>query len=219
MKARKRRRSPKRLHRLKLKLMLFLFILCVFAVLCIFIFIIDKKADPIILDMAEDKAKNVAMQAINDSVSEAIKWDEDSYKDMVDYSFDEDGNIISVTTNVNETNTLEGNVLDGVSKRINNSSRCPIYIPIGTLLGSDLLTGRGPNLVFYISMSGSARSGIENLFESTGINQTRHQIQIKVEADISIVMANKRTSTSVDNSVVIGETIIVGKIPEKYVRQ
>lgn len=219
MKARKIRRSPKRLHRLKLKILLFLFILCVFAVLCIFIFIIDKKADPIILDMAEDKAKNVAMQAINDSVSEAIKWDDDSYKHMVDYRFDEDGNIISVTTNVNETNTLEGNVLDGVSKRINDSSRCPIYIPIGTLLGSDLLTGRGPNLVFYISMSGSARSGIENLFESTGINQTRHQIQIKVEADISIVMANKRTSTSVDNSVVIGETIIVGKIPEKYVRQ
>ncbi len=210
---------PRRTRRSKIKILLFLFLLCILLTLAGFIVVIDRKADPIILDMAEDKAKNVAMQAINESVSDAIKWNDDSYKDMVDYRFDEEGNIISVTTNVNETNTLEGNVLDGVTKRIENSSRCPIYIPIGTLLGSDLLTGRGPSLVFYISLSGSASSGIENLFESTGINQTRHQIQIRVEADISIVMANRRTSTSVDNSIVIGETIIVGKIPEKYVKQ
>ncbi len=220
MKRRKKiRRSTKRRHS-KWETLILIFIFCLIATCGFFIYIIDLKADPIILDMAEDKAKNVAMQAINDSVTAAMaSWDENSYKKMVVYRFDEDGNIISATTNVNETNTLEGNVLDGVAKRIDNASRCPIYIPIGTLLGSDLLTGRGPSLVFYISLSGSARSGIENLFESTGINQTRHQIQIKVEADISIVMANRRASTSVENSVVIGETIIVGKIPEKYVKQ
>ncbi len=216
MKMTTKRRVPQRKRRSKFKTLLFLFFLCLLLTLAGFIMIIDRKADPIILDMAEDKAKNVAMQAINDSVSDAIKWDDDGYKDIVDYRFDAEGNIISVSTNVNETNTLEGNVLDGVTKRIDNSARCPIYIPIGTLLGSDLLTGRGPSLVFYISLSGSARSSIENLFESTGINQTRHQIQIKVEADLSIVMANRRTSTSVDNSIVIGETIIVGEIPEKY---
>ncbi len=193
--------------------------ICAAIMFAIVTLLIDARAAPVIHDMAEDKAKNVAMQAINDSVSAVIDAKEESYKELVDYRYDDEGNIISVNTNINLTNAIEGAILDGVVKRIDQASRCPISVPVGTLFGSDLLTGRGPSITFYISLSGNASSGIENLFESTGINQSRHQIQIRVQADISIVMATKRANTSVENTIVIGETIIVGQIPESYVRQ
>lgn len=199
------------------KILFSLFFLVIF--LGIAAFFVELKSSSVIYAMAEDKAKSVAIQAINNSVSDVIDGKDEIYKELVDYRYDDEGNIISVNTNINLTNAVEGAILDGVAKRIDAASRYPIEIPAGTLTGSDLLTGRGPKITFYINLSGNARSSIENLFESTGINQTRHQIQIRFEVDVSIVMSGKHFGATVENTVVIGETIIVGKIPESYVRQ
>ncbi len=198
---------------------LFVIIFSLFLSLAVTALFVEIKSPSIIYAMAEDKAKSIAIQAINNSVSDVIDGKDEIYKELVDYRYDDEGNIISVNTNINLTNAVEGMILDGIVKRIDAASRCPIKIPMGTLTGSDLLTGRGPKITFYISLSGNARSTIENLFESTGINQTRHQIQIRFEIDVSIVMSGKHFGTTVENTVVIGETIIVGKIPESYVRQ
>ncbi len=219
MKIRKRRYARIKRYRSALEKKIIFMLICFLIICAVFTLLIDAKAAPVLYSVAENKAKNVAAQAINDSVSEAIEWDEENCEELVNYRFDGDGNIISVSTNVNLANALEGAVLDGVVKRIDEVSRCAVTIPVGTLLGIDLLTGRGPHLTFYISLSGNASSGIENLFESSGINQTRHQIQIRVRADINIVLAGKNLSTSVENTIIIGETIIVGNIPEAYVRQ
>ena len=203
--------------RFKIKKFLLLFFL--FSALLSIAFFIELKAPSIIYAMAEDKAKSIAIQAINNSVGEVIDGTEEMYKELVDYRYDDEGNIISVNTNINLTNTVEGLILDSIAKKIDESSRCAINIPAGTLTGSDILTGRGPPITFYINLTGNASSTIENLFESTGINQTRHQIQIRFEIDMSIVMSGKHSGVTVESTVVIGETIIVGRIPESYVRQ
>lgn len=215
---RKRFRKAKRhrAHRSRSLIFLSFLLTSILAVIALFV---EAKSPSIIYAMAEDKAKSVAIQAINNSVSEVIDGKDESYKELVDYRYDDEGNIISVNTNINLTNAVEGAILDSVARKIDESSRCAIKIPVGTLTGSDLLTGRGPGLTFYINLSGNARSTIENLFESTGINQTRHQIQVKIEIDMSIVMSGRHFGATVESTVVIGETIIVGKIPESYVRQ
>lgn len=213
----KRHRIPVKRRRKRNNLLIFF---CFFFI-CFLIFValfVETKSPSIIYAMAEDKAKSVAIQAINNSVGEVIDGKEESYKELVDYRYDDEGNIISINTNINLTNAVEGAILDRVAQEIDESSRCAIKIPVGTLTGSDLLTGRGPKLTFYINLSGNARSSIENLFEGTGINQTRHQIQIKIEIDMSIVMSGRHFGATVENTVVIGETIIVGKIPETYGR-
>ncbi len=197
----------------------FISVFFLFFLLLSIAFFIEIKAPSIIYAMAEDKAKSIAIQAINNSVGEVIDGKDEIYKELVDYRYDDDGNIISVNTNINLTNTVEGLILDSIAKKIDQASRCAIKIPAGTLTGSDILTGRGPPVTFYINLSGNAKSSIENLFESTGINQTRHQIQIRFEIDMSIVMSGKHSGVTVENTVVIGETIIVGRIPESYVRQ
>ncbi len=204
--ARKRKRS-------------FLLIFFVVFPLVLAAFFVESKAPSIIYAMAEDKAKTIAIQAINNAVSEVLDKNKDICNNLVIFTYDEEGNIISADTNTTLTNTVEGLILDGVVSRIDSSSRYPIKIPVGTLTGSDLLTGRGPPLTFYINLTSNAKSSTENLFESSGINQTRHQIQIHFQVDVSIVMSGKHFGATVENTVVIGETIIVGKIPDAYVRQ
>lgn len=218
---RKNRRRFRRMKRYRssLEKKICFLLLCVLIITTIFALLVDAQASPILHAMAIDKAKNVAIQAINDSVGQVINSENEIFDKLVNYRYDSQGNIISIDTNTDFTNAVEGKILDGVIKRIDDASRCPVKVPLGTLTSSDLFIGRGPSIKFYISLSGNAQSGIENIFESTGINQSRHQIQIKIEADINIIMSGKKLSTSVENTIVIGETIIVGKIPESYVRQ
>lgn len=214
----KRFRRMKR-YRSKLEKKICFIALCSVILMIIFALLIEAKSSQVLYSMAVDKAKNVAIQAINDSVGQVINSENEIFDKLVNYRYDSQGNIISIDTNTDFTNAVEGQILDGVIKRIDSSSRCPVKVPLGTLSSGDLFIGRGPSITFYISLSGNARSGIENIFESTGINQSRHQIQIKIEADLNIIMSGKKMTASVENTIVIGETIIVGKIPESYVRQ
>ena len=214
----------KTLVKIKKTQLIFFRIIILIALLCsvvvaVFAFFVDKNVSEVLNTISTNKAKNVATQAINDSVSAVIDSDKKNYETLVEYSYDSEGNIIAVNTNINQTNAIEGAILDSVVQRIDSASRCPVSVPIGTLIGSDLLIGRGPAITFYISLSANARSGIENIFESTGINQSRHQIQVKIEVDISILLSGKHMKTSVENIIIIGETIIVGQIPESYVKQ
>ncbi len=214
----KRFRRMKR-YRSKLEKKICFTALCILIIITIFALLVDAKSSQVLYAMAIDKAKNVAIQAINDSVGQVINSENEIFDNLVNYRYDSQGNIISIDTNTDFTNSIEGDILDGVIKKIDASSRCPVKVPLGTLTSSDLFIGRGPSITFYISLSGNARSGIENIFESTGINQSRHQIQIKIEADLNIIMSGKKMTASVENTIVIGETIIVGRIPESYVRQ
>jgi hypothetical protein len=80
----------------------------------------------------------------------------------------------------------------------------------------DIFTGRGPRLTFVISLSGSASTDIVNEFHTAGINQTRHLMILNVKTKIYIIMQSGNITAETENSIVIAETVIVGKVPEIY---
>ena len=94
---------------------------------------IEIKAPAVIYAMAEDRAKTIAVQAINNAVGDVFNDESDLCQNLVTLNFDEEGNIISADTNTALTNAVEGLILDGVVSRIDSASRYPIKIPLGTL--------------------------------------------------------------------------------------
>ena len=63
---------------------------------------------------------------------------------------------------------------------------------------------------------GSTTASFRNTFGSAGINQTRHQILLDVQVNMSILLPGFRTSTKVNNEISVAETVIVGSVPENY---
>ena len=55
-------------------------------------------------------------------------------------------------------------------------------------------------------------------FESVGINHTKHSIYLNVIADISIVMPSKTQNFAVTTQILVGESVIVGSIPDTYLQ-
>ena len=91
-----------------------------------------------------------------------------------------------------------------------------LEIPIGNLLGSSLLLGRGPDIPVDITMLSSSRVDFKNELVSAGINQTKHQMKLDVVIDIDVIMPWRTVSTQVVSEILIAETVIVGQVPQTY---
>ena len=131
---------------------------------------------------------------ISEVVNEIMQDENLSYGSLVVVEKNESGEITSVQTNILKMNKLKAEISTKIAERIQSIDRSKMKIPLGTVLGSDLLSGRGPNIKVYFSLSGDVTTEIINNFDSAGINQTRHQILLDITTDIYIVLPGGKTS-------------------------
>lgn len=207
-----------RLNRRKKRRKLFIAVMLVFvpvAMLAVFIGF-EIRITPVITAMAESRARNIATETVNDAVKKVLCDGNFSYDNLVDVTRDEKGQITSVTVDSIGTNTLCSAIRGEIVDSLASLGEKQVSIPIGTLTGIDILTGRGPRLNITIALSGSATTDITNQFQTAGINQTRHQMIMNIRTKIFIIMQSGNISTEIDNSIVVAETVIVGQVPEIY---
>lgn len=164
--------------------------------------------------MSEFTAKNAAASAILCGVEETVKNANVYYSDITEIVRDDDGNVKSIITDTSKLNTVSNAANRNVDKRISSVSVDPVKIPLSALLGSELVGGMGPKITFYVTMVGTASTDFENVFDSAGVNQTRHQIMLNVSADIYVLFGKSVKEYTVETDVCIAENIIVGITPQ-----
>ncbi len=86
-------------------------------------------------------------------------------------------------------------------------------IPIGTLSGNYLLSGKGPGLKLRICPAEEVTVRLESEFTSAGMNQTTHRISAIITAEVSSSMPIYSFSTKVEFEFLIAETVIIGEVP------
>ena len=191
-------------------------VVCVVLTTLILVLIADARIRPIVGSMGQTQAVILATDAIDNAVTDVLSSENTCYDDLVKISTDTDGKITSIQTRTVEINKLKSVLSVQISEEIESCRRKKISIPLGTVLGSDFFSGRGPQVRVYITVSGSTQVQITHSFESAGINQTRHQILLDVSAKIYVIMAGINSSTDVQTNFVIAETVIVGNVPDTY---
>ena len=171
---------------------------------------------PLLESLATTRVSNTVNRIIFEAVNEAIQEGDVSYEELISVEKDNDGKITAVHSNMAAFNRLQAQILDIILARIDQVSARELSIPVGTLTGSALLAGRGPRISVRMESVGSSSAKFENRFESAGINQTNHQIVLKVDVKVSILLPGYTTATTVSTSVTVAETVIVGSVPETY---
>ena len=166
--------------------------------------------------MATARVSNTVNRIVSAAVNEAVADGEIDYQNFVIFDKDDTGHITALRSNVAEVNRMQGRIADEILARLAEVSTSELEIPLGTLTGSALLAGRGPNLHVRMQAVGSASATFRNLFTAAGINQTRHQIFLDVDVYMSILLPGMKTSTKVSNEIAVAETVIVGGVPDTY---
>ena len=172
--------------------------------------------EPIVVSMATARASNTVNRIVVEAVSEAIRNGEIDYGVLVEFEKDSSGHVTALKSNMAAFNRLQASISDDILHRLSEVATTTLSIPVGTLTGSSLLAGRGPLIRVKMQSVGSTTASFRNTFSSAGINQTRHQILLDVNVNISILLPGFRTSTKVSNEITVAETVIVGSVPENY---
>ena len=91
-----------------------------------------------------------------------------------------------------------------------------VSIPVANLLGSTLLMNRGPSIPVSVTMLSSSTASFRSELTGAGINQTRHQIFLELDVQLSFLLPWRDMDTSVQTEILVSETVIVGEVPASY---
>lgn len=206
----KRRRQFRPINRMLIYLIVF------FTILCMIFVSIDYKIRPLIKTMSSYQAKVFATKAINDAIAIELENQQISYEDMVYITRNKEDNITSIQTDMIAINGLKSKLTNAILEYLYDIEHQIIEIPIGTLVGGQIFSGRGPEIKFKVSPSGFVQTEIHNNFASAGINQTLHQIMLSINIRVTAIIPGYTVSTDVSTNFCIAETVIVGLVPDTY---
>ena len=190
-------------------LLLFLISLVLFVILYA-----TAQLRPLLESLAVTRVSNTVNRIVAEAVDEAIQQGDISYEQLISFEKDTEGRVTAVHSNMAAFNRLQTDILDIILTRVDQVSAREISIPVGTLTGTALLAGRGPRINVRMESVGSSSARFENAFSSAGINQTKHQIILNIDVTVSILLPGFTTATKISNAVTVGETIIVGTVPD-----
>ncbi len=177
-----------------------------------FFFFLEIRVKPVINGFAEVNAKSLATSAINKSVAEILEENEITCEDLENISYS-NSRITAINSNTINVNKLKSAITLRIQKNLSDIKNREIHIPIGSLIGGELLHGRGFSIPVNISMSGNVNTDFISSFEQGGINQTVHTLAVNVSADIAVRTSSGFSQTNVQTSALIGETVIIGEVP------
>ena len=111
---------------------------------------------------------------------------------------------------------MKSRMIARVSQKLNDASAATIRIPLGNATGMDLLYGRGPKIPLRMIPLGSANADFVSVFTNAGINQTRHQVVIEAEVELSVLAPGSETTLTVSSQISVAETVLIGNVPDSY---
>lgn len=190
--------------------------LCVVLALLTALVVLDINIRPVVKTMAAYEAKNYAVRAINEAVTQELTKQGVTYDGICHVSVNEQGVVTAVETDVVRLGLLQAGITQRVSEAMDALSDHDLSVPLGTLLGSQYLSGRGPGVGFRVIPIGYAQGELRNEFVSAGINQTCHRVMLDVSVSITALVPGYSAATQVRTEICLAETIIVGVVPGSF---
>lgn len=204
----------RRVPRLTIVLVALGLIICL---LLLMLFVIERNLKPTIKEIGEAKARQVATEAINDAVKHKIA-DSVNYQDLIFVQKDSQGRIVLMQPNIVRINQLVSDTTLYINNNLKELEKKEFSIPLGQVLGSQLLANYGPHINVKILPIGTVKTIVSDNFVEAGINQTRHRLYLNIESQVRVVVPLITSQIDVGTQVPVTDTIIVGQVPETYVR-
>ncbi len=179
-------------------------------------FTLDLSFRPVVETVNAYQCHETVTRVINEAILSELESGGVDYESLVTLSRNGDGEVVSVESNIVNINRLKTEVAERIEREIERMSAINIEIPIGTLLGIQLLHGRGFNVGMSVKPFGYTTTSIISEFSEAGINQTLHRIVIEINTNVDAVIPGISTRVPVTTSIIAAETVIVGRVPDAY---
>ena len=191
----------------------FLIIIIIILLSNLFFYLFNKRILPSVLSIGEVKMKSESIKIINEE-SVKVFSDNFNYEDIIKIEKDSEGNITMLRADTVMQNYLASQVVLNCNKKLTELGDLGIQIPIGYLTNNVMFYSLGPKITVKMQQVGNIETSYESMFESAGINQTRHKIYLNVKSKMRVIVPFHSNEIEVECQIPISDTIIVGKIPD-----
>jgi len=197
-----------------LKRLFFLILLAVFAV---YSFVYTQQIiKPNMLAVAEARVRSMITKTVNSCVSEQFQTGGE-ISELLIVRTDQEGNITYVEPDTQAMNRLASSLLSDILEKYRADGPVILAIPAGSVLGSVIFSQMGPSVNLKIMPITTTRANIVTEFESMGINQTKYKVYLSMESEARVLAPFSANEVSVQNTVLIAEAVIVGRVPDSYI--
>jgi len=172
---------------------------------------------PALSALAAQKAHSLALQQMGEAArAELADSAAADYQQLMHIERDSHGYITLLVMDTAMVNQVVSGVILRVEEGLANMDREDLAIPLGSVTGSDLFSGMGPDLSFRMVTAASPTVTMEDHFLSAGVNQTLHSIYLHMETEIRIIVPFSDERVKVSTDLLLAEGIIVGYTPDTY---
>ena len=180
------------------------------------IFLIDAALRPTLTALARAGVENAVTRIVNDAVDGTLTSEAISYSDLVTLEKDAAGQVSVLAANTAQLNALRTEILDQVLTQVEQLDSQELGVPLGSLTGFATASDLGPVLPVRVLTAAVPTADFENVFTSTGINQTLHRIMLNVRVECTLLIPGGTVDTTVEAQVRAGETLLVGEASDGY---
>lgn len=178
------------------------------------IWLIFTKLQPSFIEYAKVYSNNIANEVVNSAVDDVFVKEE--YQSLAKIMENSSENIKAIETDTAKINRLKSAIIQSMQKNIDSHKSDTVYVPLGSCSNLYFLAGLGPKVPIRIYPLSIVNADFKESFDSVGINQVKHKLYLDVSMKMSFVGMMFAQSDTVETSVLLNETIIVGDTPTYY---
>lgn len=187
---------------------------CILGVLTALAVLLDIRLRPVLREYADIQAVTQTGLAVNRAVGETLCRSQNEWLQLFR---DTDGRVLSVCVDEHALGKFKAEVAQAVLSALSACERLPVSVPVGSVVGGSLLTGRGPVLYFPVHTACTATVSVQNGFTAAGINQTQHLVTLTIDIDIAVILPDGSLKRSYRQECTVAQTVLLGEIPQVYI--
>lgn len=195
----------------------YIIIVVVLILIVLFLSYAEKRLKVSLEEISSHKAKGIVTTVVNSAVLKGFP-DNINYEEIAMINRDINGRISSIQTDVSKLNRIFAGISLDIQNELSQIEDQEVKIPLGVMLGESIFSGRGPKIGIKIIPGGNVQTDFRSEFEEAGINQTKHRIYLMVKTSVSVVAPFMKEKTEIVTSIPLAETVIVGDVPQVYLR-
>lgn len=179
---------------------------------------LEDRLRPVLLTAAQVQTRNTVTVIIEEAILAELDRQALGYSDLVRVERAEDGLVTAITTDMASLNRLRSTLVEALLDCVSEIDEEAIAIPLGSLIDSEIVWGRGPTIKVKSFTVGTVCAEFESEFSTAGVNQTLHKIWLELTLPTTILLPGTQLEVLVDTRLCVAETVIVGKVPS-YVQK
>lgn len=159
----------------------------------------------------------VSNGAINCAVSDYLLENKSVCDELINLSLDSSNQVRAISEDIYNVNIFKTGITEKSQNYIDKTMlNDGIDVKLGNFTGLNILSNWGPYVNLNIESTSTVTCDILSSFESSGVNQTLHHIELEVFVDIYVGNPIRIESIQFSTKYEIAQTLIVGNIPSAY---